>query len=193
MTVKSKFENIEDFLFGFDEHECDYTYSVLCTYDDAVEIMRYYFADDKYTISFCYLTNEFAEYDGEYLIGVHENTVFCEKADVGKGESVYLRTDGIVYILPGCSEEAIVQYDKSAEVVALVSFMDDDEIEKADNETGDYNSEDVVEITNGEGTVQAVMKDIYSKSGGVDTHFSIYFSSNDEEQVKYVSSLLKEK
>lgn len=193
MTVKSKFENIEDFLYDFNEHECDDTYSVLCTYDDAIKVMRYYFADDKYTIGVCDLTNDFADYDKEYLIGVFENTVFCERADVGKDKPLYLFTDDIVYILPNCSEEAITQYERSADVAVLVSFMDDDEIEKTDEETCDYNSEDVVEITNGEGKVEAVMKNIYSKSDGVDKHFSIYFSSNDEEQVKYVSSLLKEK
>ena len=37
------------------------------------------------------------------------------------------------------------------------------------------------------------MKNIDSDNDGIKTHWSIYFSSNDEEQVKYAISLLKEK
>ena len=193
MIVKAKYENIEDFLICLDDDVRD-TYSILCTYDDAVKVLRYYLADEEYTIAVCYLTDDPVDYDGEYLIGfTYDKKVFCEKANVGKDKPKYLMTEGIVNILPGCSEEAVSQYNRSADYTVAVSFMDDEEIEKSDDKTCVRNSENIIEITDGEGKLQAVMKNIDSDNDGIKTHWSIYFSSNDEEQVKYAISLLKEK
>lgn len=105
--------------------------SFITKYDNAVIIIKELLGFDYLTPYFIQLTDPLWDgYDKEFIISVNNNgEVFCEK--YYRNDS-YLNGDGIVFILPDCSDECVTHLHNTCceyDILVDVSFADNIDFE----------------------------------------------------------------